>query len=325
MQVQKRNRVYIKKYRYKSMILVPLAFNYFSVSCAGNETNNKNGKKPTGDSTHITATAAAQPAEILPGSTGNIADFTGSFRAACENKTGDYLQLTISKKATAYFAALKKQPANQLIASGILEHDTTSFLPEANIWSIHSKKSGTFAFALNKQEEEPCAHKNCPGYITLVSANAENIQKDNCFDKDKYLFFISTTAKLNPPPPREGNYKEELASLHNYIGNYQLDKFEDSSATCKGFISLTQKNNAYYLSLRFPRLPLTVSGLLKRDTVNFDADFNVWTLKDRQQQVYGFLFDKDRPTQIILINEDAKEIFERNCVVGKEILFTRKN
>jgi hypothetical protein len=321
MQVLKQNTAHRKKYRYRTMILVVLALNYFSIYCAGNELNNK---KVT-DNIQAPPAVSKTPFAISTGDACNIADFTGSFRAKCESTAGSYLQLTLSKKAAAYFVQLSKHPSDAIIVAGALKPDSVFFLKEANVWSVQDDKGERYAFIFNKHEQEPCAHENCPGYITLVNLDYKNNLGENCFSKQDYLFFTSISAKLNPPPARQNSYTKEAAALHKYIGSYQLDSLENAGNDCKGYLSLTQKNNAYYLQLRFPKLSLAVSGLLQRDTVNFDPDFNIWSLKDKQKQVYAFQFIADQPTQIILLNDDAKLIFERNCVVGKTILFTRKN
>lgn len=322
MQGLKQHIAHTKKHRYRSLILVALALNYFSTYCAGNELNNN--KKSADNTQVLPAVSTAQPTAGT-GSAVNIADFTGSFRANCESAAGTYLQIILSKKAAAYFIQLSKHPSDAIIVSGMLKPDSVYFLKEANVWSVQNDKGERFAFIFNKHEQEPCAHENCPGYITLVNLDYKNILGDDCFNKQDYLFFTNTTAKPNPPPARQSSYKKEMAALHQYIGSYELDSLENAGKDCKGYLSLTQKNNAYYLQLRFPKLSLAVSGLLQRDTVNFDPDFNIWSLKDKHKQVYAFEFIPDQPTQIILLNEDAKLIFERNCVVGKTILFTKKN
>ncbi|WP_217606147.1 hypothetical protein [Chitinophaga sp. GbtcB8] len=321
MQVLKQHTAHTKKHRYRSLILVMLALNYFSTYCAGNELNNKK----SADNTQVLPTVSTAQSVVATGNSGNIADFIGSFHANCENATGTYLQLVLSKKAAAYFIQLSKHPSDEIIVAGTLKPDSAYFLKEANVWSVQDNQGKRYAFIFNKREQEPCAHENCPGYITLINLDYKNILGDNCFNKRDYLFFTSTTAKLNPPPVRKGSYTKEVAALHQYIGSYELDSLENAGKDCKGYLSLTQKNKAYHLQLRFPKLSLAVSGLLQRDTVNFDPDFNIWSLKDKQKQVYAFQFMADQPKQIILLNEDAKLIFERTCVVGKTILFTRIN
>ena len=320
MQVLKQHTAHTKKHRYRSLILVALALNYFSTYCAGNELNNK---KSADNTRALSAICKAQPA-VATGNAGNIADFIGSFRTNCGSAAGTYLQLTLTKKSAAYFLELRKHPSDVIIVAGTLKPDSVSFLKEANVWSLQDGKGERYAFVFNKREQEPCEHENCPGYITLVNVDYKNILGENCFNKQDYLFFTSTTAKLKAPV-RQSSYIREMAALHQYIGSYELDSLESAGKDCKGYLSVTQKNNAYHLQLRFPKLSLAVSGLLQRDTVNFDPDFNIWSLKDKQKQVYAFQFIADQPTQIILLNEDAKPIFERNCVVGKTILFTKKN
>lgn len=321
MQVLKQHTAHTKKHRYRSLILVALALNYFSTYCAGNELNNK---KSTDNTPVLPAVSTAQPA-VATGNAGNIADFIGSFRTNCESAAGTYLQLTLTKKGALYFVQLSKHPSDAIIVAGTLKPDSAYFLKEANVWSVQDNQGKRYAFVFNKREQEPCAHENCPGYITLVNLDYKNILSDNCFNKQDYLFFTSTTAKLNLPPARQSSYIKEIATLHQYVGSYQLDSLENAGKDCKGYLSLTEKNNVYYLQLRFPKLSLAVSGLLQRDTVNFDPDFNIWSLRDKQKQVFAFQFMADQPTQIILLNDDAKPIFERNCVVGKTILFTKKN
>lgn len=317
MQVLEQNMAPRKKYRYRTMILIALALNYFSIYCAGNELNNKKVTDPSSVSKALSVSNT--------GNAGNIADFTGSFRTHCESTAGSYLQLTLTKKASAYFVQLSKHPSDAIIVAGALKPDSTFFLKEANVWSVQDDKGERFSFIFNKHEQTPCVHENCPGYITLVNLDYKNILGEHCFSKQDYLFFTSTTAELNPPPARQSSYTKEMAALRQYIGSYQLDSLENAGKDCKGYLSLTEKNNAYYLQLRFPKLSLAVSGLLQRDTINFDPDYNIWLLKDKQKQVYAFQFIADQPTQIILLNDDAKPIFERNCVVGKTILFTKKN
>ena len=90
------------------------------------------------------------------------------------------------------------------------------------------------------------------------------------------------------------------------VGNYSCNCVPDATKQLK--LSLTNKNNSYEAALSYEAGHFKANGILQKDTINFDKDFNVWSFT-KGKKVYGFRFtgNENNGTDVTLINEDYKK------------------
>jgi hypothetical protein len=103
------------------------------------------------------------------------------------------------------------------------------------------------------------------------------------------------------------------------FGNYSCNCIADPAQ--KIILTLSKNTNGYMAALTYK--VHHISGVLHKDTVNYDKDFNVWSFKN-DGKIYGFRFSKSDSGAITvaLINEDYKKEFE-SCSDAKVIDFIK--
>jgi hypothetical protein len=110
-------------------------------------------------------------------------------------------------------------------------------------------------------------------------------------------------------------------TLNKALGNYYSNCTPDTSKQIK--LVLAKANNQYTAQLYDEIKKIQITGVLHKDTVNFDADFNIWSF-NKGKAIYGFRYSKNdnNGIDVALINEDYKPEFKA-CTDAKEIDFTK--
>ncbi len=110
-------------------------------------------------------------------------------------------------------------------------------------------------------------------------------------------------------------------TLNKTLGNYYSNCTPDTSKQIK--LVLAKADNQYTAQLYYDVKKVQISGVLHKDTINFDPDFNIWSFS-KGKAVYGFRFSKNdnNGIDVALINEDYKQEF-KTCTDAKEIDFTK--
>lgn len=108
-------------------------------------------------------------------------------------------------------------------------------------------------------------------------------------------------------------------TLNKALGNYYCNCTPDTSKQIK--LVLAKTNNEYTAQLYYEKLQIT--GVLHKDTINFDPDFNIWSF-NKGKAIYGFRFSNNDSNgiDVALINEDYKREF-KTCTDAKEVDFTK--
>jgi len=110
-------------------------------------------------------------------------------------------------------------------------------------------------------------------------------------------------------------------TLNKALGNYYSNCTPDTAKQIK--LVLAKANNQYTAQLLYAVNQVQISGVLHKDTINFDPDFNIWSF-NKGKITYGFRFSKNdnNGIDVALINEDYKKEF-KTCTDAKEIDFTK--
>lgn len=110
-------------------------------------------------------------------------------------------------------------------------------------------------------------------------------------------------------------------TLDKALGNYYTNCTPDTSKQIK--LVLSKANNQYTAQLYYDIKKVQIAGILHKDTINFDPDFNIWSFS-KGKSVYGFRLSKNdnNGIDVALINEDYKQEF-KDCTDAKEIDFIK--
>jgi hypothetical protein len=110
-------------------------------------------------------------------------------------------------------------------------------------------------------------------------------------------------------------------TLDKALGNYYSNCTPDTSKQIK--LVLSKAKNQYTAQLYYEIKKIQITGVLHKDTINFDPDFNIWSF-NKGKAIYGFRFSRNdnNGIDVALINEDYKPEFKA-CTDAKEIDFTK--